>query len=835
MISLSRRNFLKLAAATGALAALYGPQDYVFRTLKAATPPAGTKYVNQLCTMCVNRCGIMAKVVDGRVVKLDGIPNHPANDGKICARGQSGVNRLYNPDRIKAPLLRRDKSKRGTWEGFEEVDWDTALNEVAKMIRKYMDEGHPEKIVIITGWWGLAIYKPYLTALMQAIGTPNMAAAPVPNCIFPGGFGWLTTLGGVSHAHINADLENASYIIALRRNLAGVGGVPHSRRLMSAKRRGAKVVVLDPRVSETAAIADIWVPVRPGTDLAFLLAMGHVLVKEGLYDKTFLKNYTNAPMLLDSNTRTPVKVWDDATKRKKYLVYDLSQSKAVSHDEAMDPALTGEFTIELEDGTTVSAKPSFQILIEYLENYTPEWASKVCDVPADMIRRIAREFGTIKPAVIDPGWHDPRYENSLQTWRMVAILDAMVGSIDKPGGVSFNAVGRNVILPSPPPSRYDVAWCKKHGVLPIPLPNYMALYDAVMKGDPYPIEMAVVIGSNPLKTWSGENEWKDVFRKLKDVVVVDILPQDTTMYADAILPDSVYLEKDFPISHVEMSFDEALETAIAAVEPVFNTLPEIIILTELAKRIGIYDKFMSSLAANLKVDEISLREYFEREGIRGIRMAQAKAYGIPLDEIERKGYFLLKSRDELIGTMPYKKPLGTPSGKVEIYSLMLAMISSMVGEDPMWSPLPKWLPPKVMEEYERRKAPDVFYFTYGKSPLNSYTHTADNKMLDSLYRPEHIGVWINAKRAKQLGIKDGDKVKVTNLHTGMGGVVTAFVTEAIREDTIFLNTQWGHESEKLRIAHARGGVSLSKLCPFQYSRLVPGALTNEILVKIERI
>jgi len=113
-----------------------------------------------------------------------------------------------------------------------------------------------------------------------------------------------------------------------------------------AKKRGAKIVVLDPRLSESAAIADILVPLKPGTDLAFLLAIGHVLIKRGLYDDYFLKKYTNAPMLLDTNTGTPVKVWtDENTGKKRYLVYDAQQDRVSPHDSAADPALTGEFDI----------------------------------------------------------------------------------------------------------------------------------------------------------------------------------------------------------------------------------------------------------------------------------------------------------------------------------------------------------------------------------------------------------------------------------------------------------------------------------------------------------
>ncbi len=841
MLSIKRMDFLKLAAATGALSAVsVGGGDFL-RTLKPAEAEQlerqSQEYVvPSLCTQCVNRCGILAKVRDGRLVKIEGNPYNPANKGVICARGQSGVYKVYNPDRLKKPLIRTDKSKRGTWDGFQEVDWDTALDAAASMIRKYIDEGHPEKIALLSGWWGCALYKPYLMAFMKAIGTPNSAAATVASCMFPGAFGWLTTLGGVNHAHINADLENARYIIAVRRNLAGVGGVPHSRKLAAAKKKGAKLVVLDPRFSETAAQADLWIPVKPGTDLAFLLAMGNVMIREGLYDEEFLKRYTTAPILLNAETGAPVKVWDDEqTGKKAYLVYDLFRQEAVPHDEAVDPALMGEYTVQIDEETTVTAKPAFQFLADKLSQYTPEWASGICDVPAETIERVAVEFGTIRPSVIDPGWHDPRYENSLQTHRMMAILNAMVGNIDRTGGVSFNVGGRELSLPSPPPNRYDVAWGQKHGVLPLPLPNYMALYDAMVNGDPYKIDMAIVIAGNPIRTWVDDEKWKEAFRSLEDVLVIDIMPQDTVMYADVVLPDATYLEKDFPLQHAEMTFDEAVQTAVKVIDPIYDVKPDIEILAELAKRIGVYDAFISNLAGILKVDASKLRQYFESEGIAGIRRAQAEAAGLPLDELEQRGVVVVKTRDELMGTMPYEEPLHTPSGKVEVYSLMLAHISSMKGSDPMWSPIPDWVPPRVMEQYEANKSPDVFYFTYGKSPLNSYTHTADNKMLLSLMRPEHKGVWINSRRAAQLGIRDGDMVRVTNLQTGKGGVMRAFVTDAIREDTVYIVSCWGHESERLRNARDAGGVALNKLWPFQYARLLPSALMNELLVKIEKV
>ncbi len=834
MISLNRREFIKLAAATGAIAALYGTNEYVFRTLKAASPVSEEKYVNSICTMCVNRCAIKVKVVNGRAVKIYGNPKDPHSLGKICARGQSGIERLYSPHRIKSPMIRTDKGKRGTWEGFQEVSWDEALEYVANVLRKRKEED-PKTFACGGGWLPCALYKPFVVGIGKMIGSPNGLGSPPPMCFFPKAFAWTITIGAGGHPHIRADHENARYIILLRRNLAGSLGVPYATTFAMAKKRGAKIVVLDPRLSESAAIADVWVPLRPGTDLAFLLAMGHVILKRGLYDSAFLKKYTNAPMLLDANTGKPVKVWDDEESgKKKYLVYDSYQARAVPHDEAADPALTGEYDVQLEDGSAVRAKPVFQALMERLEEYTPEWAAEICDVPADLIERVAVEFGTYKPSVIDPGWHDPKYENSVQTWRMAAILNALVGNIDKPGGLIFNAAGRSVKSKPLPDARFDVQWSKKKGIIVNNAQaNVLALYDAVVHGDPYPIKSLMLGGGNWIRTLPDDRKVKEIFMKLEDVIVIDNMPTDTAMYADVILPDTTYLERDDPLFGVGFTPDAAVYTAYKAVEPLYDAKPMIDILVGIADKLGMREAYFKAVAAIMGFkDYKKLMEGYENEGIAGLRRVLAEAKGVPIDALERDGVVLKVPREKLIGTMPYKKPLNTPSGKVELFSLKLAAITATAGKNPVWSPLPEWVPPRVFNKAEG----NVFYLTYGRSPITSHTHTSDNELLLSIKRKAHYGVWINAKRASELGIKDGDLVRLTSLQSGNSAVAVAFVTEGVRPDTIFTVSGWGQESEKLAFAREVRGVAVNKLWaqfeePF---KLLPNALTQEILVRVEK-
>ncbi len=830
MVNVSRRDFIKASILTGVVASLPKTGEAAIRILTPARakPKLGEYTVPSICRMCVNSCGILIKVKDGKVHKIDGNPEHPANWGNICARGQSGVYRVYNPNRLKQPLLRRDKSKRGTWEGFEAVDWDTALDYIAERLESYINAGNASAIVIGGGWLPCGVYKPIMNVFAKTIGTPHSLGSPPSQCFFPKAFAWSVTIGCGAHPHIRADHENSRYIILLRRNLAGSIGVPYAGTFARSRKKGAKVVVLDPRLSESAAIADEWVPLRPGTDLAFLLAMGNVILEEKLIDEEFLKKYSNAPMLLDADTGAPVKLWDGDDGKKKYLVYDLAAGEAKSHDEAYDPALFGEYEVEV-DGQTVRAKPALQMLKEKLESYSPEWAAEICDVPAETIRRIAEEFGTTRPAVIDPGWHDPKYENSVQTWRMVAILNALVGSIDRPGGLILNNAGRNFKSSPLPDVRVDVQWAMEKGIpVATAQANYIAFYDAVKEGK---IKAFILLGANWIRTLSDDEKWKEVFSMLEDVIVIDILPNDTVAYADVILPDTTYPERDDILFGVGYVPEAAVATGVKAVDPLYGR-PMIELIIEIVKRIGKFDKFVEVLASVLGLpDKEKLKSYIEREGIAGIRKAQIEAKGLDLDEMLTKGVKILKTRDQLIGTMPYQKPLGTMTGKVEIFSLKMNGIKSMKGPNPKWEPLPEWVPPKV---YGKISESNVFYLTYGRSPITTHTQTTDNKLLYTVGRPEHFGLWINSMKAKELGISNGDLVRVTSLQTGRGGVTKAYVTDAIRPDTVFIVSAWGAESEKLTVAKEIGGLALNKLWPLQCDDMLPNAMTQEVLVKVEK-
>mgnify|MGYP000598436754 CR=1 FL=1 len=261
----------------------------------------------------------MAEVRNGKVHRIHGTSEHPINNGKICARGNAGVERLYNPDRIKKPLIRT--GEKGAWD-FREAKWEEAIELIAEKITKYQNERHPEYVAVLGGWFPCKYYKPFFKSFCKSIGTPNGVGVPGVMCFLPKTLGWKSAFGFGTHPELLTDYENARYIIMLRRNVAGSISIVHGWRFGQNKEK-FKLVVLDPRYSETASKADVWLPIKPGTDLAFLLAVMHVIIKERLYDSNFIAKYTNAPMLLKDGK--PYKVWDENGK-KKYLVYDMLQN-----------------------------------------------------------------------------------------------------------------------------------------------------------------------------------------------------------------------------------------------------------------------------------------------------------------------------------------------------------------------------------------------------------------------------------------------------------------------------------------------------------------------------
>ena len=436
-------------------------------------PEGRIEVKNTTCYMCACRCGIRVTLRDGEIRYIQGNPDHPLNKGIICAKGSSGIMKQYSPARLTKPLRRKPGADRGDAQ-FEEISWDETFDILEERLGN-LRATDPKKFALFTGRDQMQA----LTGLFaKQFGTPNYAAH--------GGFcsvnmaaGLIYTIGGSFWEFGGPDLDRSKLFVMI-----GTAEDHHSNplkmQLSRFKRNGGRFISINPVRSGYSAIADEWVPIKPGTDGALFLALIHEIIKTGLYDREFLVQYTNSAELVnmdESSTeygmflRFEVPKEEGCFDPQNKLWWDRDLNKPIStHTPGADPFLMGDF--QLADGTPV--KPAFQLLKERVEEYTPEWAEDITGIPADTIKRLAHEMGiTARDEKIELpiAWTDvwdnehqsvtgnpvsfhamrglAAHSNGFQTIRAMGILMSILGTIDRPGGFRHKAPFPRPIPPCP--------------------------------------------------------------------------------------------------------------------------------------------------------------------------------------------------------------------------------------------------------------------------------------------------------------------------------------------------------------------------------------------------
>ena len=428
------------------------------------------------CYMCACRCGIKVHVRGDEVRYIEGNPAHPINQGVICAKGSAGIMKQVSPARLTKPLMRKPGTERGAGE-FEPISWEKAFEILTERLA-HIRNTDPKKFALFTGRDQMQA----LTGLFaRQFGTPNYAAH--------GGFcsvnmaaGMIYTIGGSFWEFGGPDLDHAKLFVMI-----GTAEDHHSNPMKIAlskfKRGGGRFISINPVRTGYSAIADEWIPIKPGTDGALFLALLHEVIANDQIDHAFLKRHTNAPQLvvLDEGEREGLFAFDpvagppgDGRNPHNKLVFD-NTSKSIKAaypqgiEEGCDPALEGEY--KLADGTRVT--PSFQLLRERVKTCTPEWAAEITGIPAARIKSLAKELGdaAFKQAFELPiPWTDAwgkehkttqgrpvafhamrglaAHSNGFQTVRALAILMSLLGTIDRPGGFRHKAPYPRHIVPN---------------------------------------------------------------------------------------------------------------------------------------------------------------------------------------------------------------------------------------------------------------------------------------------------------------------------------------------------------------------------------------------------
>ena len=525
----SRRDFLKLGGATlGAigLSTMVPPKVAQAARRNGLLTAAGDGLIPTVCEMCVWRCGVLARVEGGRVVKLEGNPDHPHSQGKLCARGQSGLMTTYDRDRVLHPMIRVGERGGGL---FRQATWDEALDLTAsKMLA--IRQNYGAEAMVFSSTHNLSQLQ--FENLLNAYGSPNYGTQR-SLCFNSMVTAFLLTYGIEEPGRNYDDVE---YILLVGRNLAEAVSTSETRALIQAVDRGAKLVYLDPRFTKTAAKANEWIPIRPGTDSAFLLAMIHVIVTEELGDCDFARQY--------------IAGCDDL------------------------PAAMAQ--------------------------YTPAWAETKTGVPAATIQRIAREFAAAKRrALAHPGWRTSNFVNSFQTERALATLNAVVGNVFEPNGclLATNPEAGGVELGAPPQPSYPrssamrldgVPW--KYPLVPLKLGVFQELRDAMLTGQPYQARGWFISRQNPVLSLPDRARTLQAIGKLDFIVDIDVIMNDTAWYADVVLPESSYIERYDPLY--------ALDGKVFIRQPVVEAQGEarsaLWIYQQLGERLGLADYFQYS-------------------------------------------------------------------------------------------------------------------------------------------------------------------------------------------------------------------------------------------------
>jgi len=758
----SRRDFLKwtsaLAGAAMASGLVWDGKLGLFRDATAQEKALKDgEWIYSNCNMCGGMSGIKVKVVNGRAVKIEGIanPNNVANTsenyekavnelaavyggdrdaaGRLCSKGNSGLKALYDPDRLSTPMVRVGERGGGKWKA---ISWDEAVAQVAENLLKIREKYGAESLA----WFSEDHCFTHIQQdLCKLYGTPNYHNHS-NLCDVARKASFKLVMGNERPL---ADFEQTSYALVFGWNMLGATKWIHLPGTWNRGRaRGAKMVYVDPFCSQTGSKSDEWVPIRPGTDGAFALAIGHVLIKKGLVDKPFVDEW------------------------------------CVGFDE----------------------------YAKYVEDKTPEWAEKITSIPASVIERIATEIGETakagKPVCIDT-WSGPgHHTNATLGGYAITVLPALLGMIDKPGtmmepskiGNKYHAT--DVDLPSLKKPRVDGKGTKY--ILGHSSGIYIETRDVVLSGKESSAgsgvpKAGVFVYQNFVMSVPGTQKNFDFMKKLEYVVVNDTHMSETAELADIVIPGSVYLERyDFTGYWVTWP---VLGLRKPVVKSVIGGLTEVEFWMAVMKKMGLRDKKGYS-PADLTYDAYYADEYnptayakeqkWEEYRKTTLAMSGKTEYEKFRKEVkmpeggavdEKTG--VVKGKDgKAVGVTigeRIRKGFDTPTRKLEIASAFL--------KKHKMSGLPEY------HEAEDRPTGDFpLYLVNYKQNEHTHSRTFNNTYLMEM-KPDNP-LLMNSATASKLGLKDGDPIWIESPHAKAKGTVQA--TERIHPEVVALQHGYGH-------------------------------------------
>jgi anaerobic dimethyl sulfoxide reductase subunit A len=731
--AISRRCFLKWSAALGGAAVLAdGGLSFGLEPARqpSAAAAANTQIVWTSCNVnCGSRCPLRVTVSEGQIVRVEtdntGTDVYGDHQVRACVRGRAIRQRVYNPDRLKYPMKRAGKRGEGK---FERISWEEAFDTIASKLTDVKQKYGNEAIYIQYGTGALG------GTVSKSWPPGSSPIARLMNCVG----GYLNHYGTYSTAQISAampytygsgsgnsidDIVNSKLVVFFGNNpaetrMSGGGVIYHFQQ--SLKRGGAKVIHIDPRYTDTSVTAgDEWIPIRPGTDAALVSALAHVIITENLQDQAFLDKY------------------------------------CVGFDEAHMP-----------EGVPANNSYKSYILGQGADKTpkTPQWAADITGIPAERIVKLAREIATTKPVYISQGWGLQRQANGEQNARAVANLAILTGNVGVPGGnTGAREGGYSIPFGAFPtlenPVKTSISFflwtdAVERG------PELTALKDGVRGKDKLDVPIKFIwnyAGNAMINQHSDANRTAKILQdesKCEMIVVIENHMTASAKFADILLPDATSLEQDDITTQGSSGNMGYIIFASKAVEPLYESRTVYEMCREIARRLGVEDKFTEG-----KTQEDWLRFVLDK--------SREKLPALPeWDKLRAQGIFKMKNPGkpsvalQAFRADPEKNKLTTPSGKIEIFSKALwdlgqkwqlpegDVITGLAIYAPTWEgvadPLRDKYPLQMISIHYKQRT----HSTYGNVPWMQEASPQE--------------VWINTEDAQERGIVHGDKVRVFN-------------------------------------------------------------------------
>lgn len=686
----SRREFIGMAgmgiAIAGTVAAI--AQPVVTEVMEGGPPPVPQgeeTWAKTVCQICPAGCGLDVRRIDNRVVKVEGNPLHRLNHGRVCPKAHANTQVLYDPDRLQAPMRRVGERGAGQW---EEISWDEALTTLTDKLAELRANGEAHTALFLKGN-APGHLNDLIDRFCRAYGTPNIA----------GFSSQCTNAERASHLLTQGWYDRAAYDWGDTLYVIFFGGSfledwqPQVQMLSAYSfiRRGrpterGRIIQVGSRLSVSAHKADEWVPIKPGTEGALALAMVHVIIKENQHDRTFI-----------------------------------------------------------EDNTSGFEEFSEMVLAEY----SPETVSGITGVPAETIKRLARELAGARPAIAAAGQGLGIGTNAVFNNAAINALNAVLGSIDVPGGVLKQrypafAEWPDVAMPDLSQPRLDGAGGEKY-----PLANcvYHELPDRILTADPYPVKALLMVDSNPVFDSAGAKRWQEAIAQIPFIVSFSSFADESAQYADLLLPDHTPLERLSDVTPPAGIGRALVGIGPAAVEPLYNTRHTGDVLLTVAQSLG------GPVAEALPFADFEELLKYRFEGVfnAGEGSIQAASFDEFWAELLKRGVW--EGPRYQYGN--WEEVLTTESGTFEFNMSLLAQ-----GDEEAVI-LPRFEPPVYAgqaDEYPLHLIPYQVLPDAGNRAPNA-------PLLWDIYgvhMREAWGNWleINPETAHNLGISDGDMVTV---------------------------------------------------------------------------